>query len=393
MEMTIFTTKLPEGWALGSIFTAAIQVAAIGPLIFMCIDRCTKIPMPRGKFIQLALILCALGNLPLSFFFGIRRSKCSVTTTQLPSFQWRFSLSSLSSCLLYWSWIVEFHSKLSVDYSKYNASDYNCVFNNATSQLEPVFVEPRFSVRTFYLIMFAWMGISTVSFFLINNHEKSLEKLCIWPSKKPHDNSTIELPLSTEELSTVEIPAHETPVEPITSSVQLHRDLFILVCLATIGCELNTIIPSIQSYAGLPYSQKTYFWSLVLSSLAQPLGAFASVFIHVKRTSLLIGLSLVCAFCTAFTVLIAAQSPNPILKNSIFGSILTITLQFVIYALGFLLRTGLIEAYRDDGSNMIEQEWRLFVGGLVTQSGTFFGGIVMFLLVNVFSVFKDAPSC
>ncbi|KAI6226741.1 Riboflavin transporter [Aphelenchoides besseyi] len=409
MEMTIFTTKLPEGWALGSIFTAAIQVAAIGPLIFMCIDRCTKIPMPRGKFIQLALILCALGNLPLSFFwdktikvFGYDHS---VTVISMAFF---IGILNISSEVIFMPYMCKFRAAylpayfIGVGLSSFipslvsiiqNASDYNCVFNNATSQLEPVFVEPRFSVRTFYLIMFAWMGISTVSFFLINNHEKSLEKLCIWPSKKPHDNSTIELPLSTEELSTVEIPAHETPVEPITSSVQLHRDLFILVCLATIGCELNTIIPSIQSYAGLPYSQKTYFWSLVLSSLAQPLGAFASVFIHVKRTSLLIGLSLVCAFCTAFTVLIAAQSPNPILKNSIFGSILTITLQFVIYALGFLLRTGLIEAYRDDGSNMIEQEWRLFVGGLVTQSGTFFGGIVMFLLVNVFSVFKDAPSC
>ncbi|KAI6174064.1 Riboflavin transporter [Aphelenchoides besseyi] len=274
-----------------------------------------------------------------------------------------------------------------------DASDYNCVFNNATSQLEPVFVEPRFSVRTFYLIMFAWMGISTVSFFLINNYEKSLEKICIWPSKTLRDNSKTELPLSTEELSTVEISTQETPVEATRSSVQPHRNLLILVCLAAIGCELNTIIPSLQSYAGLPYSQKTYFWSLVLSSLAQPLGAFVSVFVHPKRTSLLIGLSTVCACCTAFTVLIAAQSPNPILKNSIFGSILTIALQFVIYVLGFLLRTALIEAYRDDGLNEVEQEWRLFVGGLVTQGGTFFSSIVMFLLVNVFSVFNDAPSC
>lgn len=69
VEMGVFTQLLPEGWQLGSIITIAIQFASIVPVIFLLVDRCTQIPVPRGGFIQLALIVCALCNIPLALFW------------------------------------------------------------------------------------------------------------------------------------------------------------------------------------------------------------------------------------------------------------------------------------------------------------------------------------
>lgn len=35
----------------------------------MLVDRCTQIPVPRGKFIQASLIVCAVCNIPLALFW------------------------------------------------------------------------------------------------------------------------------------------------------------------------------------------------------------------------------------------------------------------------------------------------------------------------------------
>jgi riboflavin transporter 2 len=228
------------------------------------------------------------------------------------------------------------------------ASDYNCVWNNETLQFDQVFVEARFSVSSFYYIMFGWMCVASFSFYLINSHAERIEALtCCSRSKK-----------YTETLR---------PTSNTDGSPNIFRDTIILTCLAFVGFSFNTLIPSIQSYAALPFSQKTYFWSLTLSSLAQPIGAFASFFIHPRKTWLLLFLTSICLTCTGMVVFIASQSPSPILKYSIWGSILIVGLEIVVYSIGFLLRTALLEAYRDDGINEERREFRLFFGGLITQ--------------------------
>lgn len=81
--MSVFVQHLPEGWKLGSVLDITIQVdiynflnyyfflkaASIGPIVFVLLDRCAKIPFSHGIVIQIALIICVLANLPLAFWW------------------------------------------------------------------------------------------------------------------------------------------------------------------------------------------------------------------------------------------------------------------------------------------------------------------------------------
>lgn len=57
------------------------------------------------------------------------------------------------------------------------ASDYKCVWNNETLQFDQKFDAARFSVGTFYFIMFGWMCVASLSFYLINSHAEKIESL------------------------------------------------------------------------------------------------------------------------------------------------------------------------------------------------------------------------
>ncbi|KAI6234644.1 hypothetical protein M3Y99_00783500 [Aphelenchoides fujianensis] len=67
VELTVFTQTQPEGWKLGSVLDVVIQLASVGAIVFMILDRGLKLPIPHAVVIQLSLVVCALGNLPLAF--------------------------------------------------------------------------------------------------------------------------------------------------------------------------------------------------------------------------------------------------------------------------------------------------------------------------------------
>lgn len=104
-------------------------------------------------------------------------------------------------------------------------------------------------------------------------------------------------------------------------------------------------------------------------------------------------LTAICTTCSTVFTVIATQSPHPFLQGSTHGGILVVGLQIGIFVLGFLLRTALIEAYRDGGENEKAREFRLFIGGLTTQAAALSTAVILFLLINVFGVFKDVPLC
>lgn len=162
------------------------------------------------------------------------------------------------------------------------ASDYTCVWNNETLQFDQTFIEARFSVSTFYYIMFGWMCVACVSFYLINSHAKRIESLTFCGFNRPNSrfvlsvfcsnfiefrstsNTIISINASTLNVDGVEQNAADTSVILPAESVQSKkpnrfRDVCILTCLALVGFSINTLIPSIQTYAALPYSQVGFF--------------------------------------------------------------------------------------------------------------------------------------
>ncbi|KAI6181272.1 Riboflavin transporter [Aphelenchoides besseyi] len=389
VELTVFTQTMPEGWNLGSVLDVVIQLSSVGPIIFMVLDRGFKLHIPHGVVIQIALFVCALGNIPeTAWFFGSSHSIVILLTAFI------LGTINVGSDVIVMPYMIVFKklylpayfvgaglsavipSLLSI---AQGASSYKCIYNNATQQSYPHFLSPRFTISTFYMILFCWSCLACVSFYLVNWQTVRLERW--FPQTVPRLIHAQDIASTAREDSKPQARLYE--YEP-------WRDAFVLISLIALGVQLNTIFPSLQSYASLPYSTNAYFWSLTLSALAQPCGALVAYFIKVNRTIYLIGLSIVCAICTLIFVVIAAQSPHPFLSQTTIGSVMSVLLAVLIQSIGCFLRTCLMEAYRDGRP---QDRSRLVWAGCSLQGGSLIGTLAMYPLVNVWRLFHDAPSC
>ncbi|KAI6176235.1 Riboflavin transporter [Aphelenchoides bicaudatus] len=393
VELSVFVNHLPEGWKLGSVLDLVIQASSIGPLIFVLLDRCTRFEIPHSIIIQASLIVCILVNIPLAFFwdktayiFGdnhsvvILGSAFLVGTVNIGSdvvfvpYMRHFKNIYLPAYFIGSGFSAVFPSLVSI---AQGASSYKCVFNEQANQTFPQYMTPNFSSAVFYMIMLAWSTLACFSFYILNWPPAKLER---WNPLRTYSSTTADIHSQTNGnlRRKVEIKANRL------------RDCLILASLALLGIEINTILPSLLSYVTLPYSQQAYFWALILSALAQPVGGFLAYIFKPRKTIQLVLLSAICLVLSLIFLLIAAQSPNPVLKKSVVGSIFSVLLTILMQLVGCFLRTVLLESYRDDQPNVSS---RLFWAGLCLQSGSFVGTLIMYPLVNVAKLFKDASPC
>ncbi|KAI6226230.1 Riboflavin transporter [Aphelenchoides fujianensis] len=401
IENSIFIQVLPEGWNLPSVLTISIQTAGIIPWIYIIVDRIWKIPIRHGVVIQAAIVVAALVQIPMIFgwnwtavMFGKEHSYVLIgyicvsgaiaigsTVVFLP-FMMTFDPVYLPAYFLGGGVAALFPSILSMIQG---TSTYQCVAN-ATGQLEPHYAPPRFSVNVFYVFMFVWMVGAAVAFYLINNHLKRLKRVSSCGNREDRCGM-----LDKEANARAQVPAEEAPAKPVAAKKPSKlADLAILACVGMAGAQMNTILPNVQSFASIPYSHTTYFWTIIAGTLVPLAGPFAADFFAIRRTSTVVLLSAVCAIGTAFVVLLALQSPNPWLKGSFWGSALTITLQtFCAFMYAFLQTLG-SQVYRDsDPTN----EDRLFWVGVALQVGSLIGTCVVYPSVNYLDLFHPAPAC
>jgi riboflavin transporter 2 len=175
-------------------------------------------------------------------------------------------------------------------------SSYTCKLSLETNEMKPEFEDPRFSVSTFYAIIFVWACGSVASFYILDKYFKRKESI------------VIEKQIATSEIRGL-LGSH---------------DLCLLVSIGLVSAQLNTLLPSIQSYASLSYSQNTYFWAIFLSTVSKPISAFIAGIFPLRKLSTILVLVLLCTTATLLIVFTAFQSPDPWMKNSIFGSIISV---------------------------------------------------------------------
>jgi riboflavin transporter 2 len=128
------------------------------------------------------------------------------------------------------------------------SSSYTCKLNSTTNKQEPHFLDPRFSVSTFYFILFLWVCGATLSFYLINNHFDFLNNLRVFSSKPEKDGHS-------EAIDSAVPNKLEVQMKQTTRC----QDAILLICCGLGASQMNTLLPGVQSYASLPYSQ-VGFW-------------------------------------------------------------------------------------------------------------------------------------
>ncbi|VDM66678.1 unnamed protein product [Strongylus vulgaris] len=165
--------------------------------------------------------------------------------------------------------------------------------------------------------------------------------------------------------------------------------IIILIATAVVNAQMNGIVPSVTSYASLPYSQATYHYGLALANVVSPTMSFLPFFITTKSIPILCALTVCSSIVTSFIIFLAALSPNLIFDSHIIGSCLAVGASLLAAGLHSYLRVVFASLLRQGE----QSESRLFWCGVFIQIGSFAGSAVMFPLINFVHIFTSAPPC
>lgn len=394
MELPLLTDRLPEGWSLPSYLAAVVQIACIGPLIYSIVHKCTKLNIPAAPVIFVMLLFCCMCTALMAFFWHVTvfifNQQRSIALIIL---LFGMALVNSTSNVLFMPYMSTFHPSYLTAYfvgmglsalfpslvSIAQGSSDECVLVNDTMIREKIAV--RFGVREYNLVMLVWLLLATFSFALLHWSKIASDGI------KSTRTST-QLPV--DEASPLNRYADMNAEEEKKLKVSKWRYAYLLLLMAIVNAQMNGIIPSIQSYAAIPYSQATYHLGLTLSNIAAPLACFLPLLVQPKGILAMSCFTVLSSLLTAVIVTLAAMSPAPFLHTSIYGKILAVAIVVCASALHSYLRTVFATVLRESAE---DSESRLFWCGVFIQVGSFLGSCVMFPLVNVFNLFTAAPPC
>ncbi|KAI1722910.1 riboflavin transporter 2 [Ditylenchus destructor] len=409
MELSLLTQDLPEGWSLPSYLAAVIQIACIGPVIYSLIHKCTRVTIHKASTILILLIFCTMLTLLLAFswnwtfvFLGGEHSVALITITFF------MALVNATSNVLFMPYMAAFHPQYLTAYFVgmgfsalvpsivsliQGTMVYECVpaipiSNGSHAEvLVPKYSPARFHVQTFNLIMFVWMCLSTMSFVMLHWFVPTQPRLSASArrlSATAVANADERAPLQDKPI------VAETRANVVTSDSSGVRYWILLFCLALVCAQMNSVLPSVQSYASLSYSLLTYHLALSLANLFHPIACFAPLWIKTSNTTILVSLTILTSALGGLIVILALQSPTPMLHGSVWGASIPIITSILTAFLNSYLRTVLTSVVREGSA---DNESRLFWCGVVMQIGSFLGACVMFPLVNFLHVFQPAKLC
>ncbi|CAD5220730.1 unnamed protein product [Bursaphelenchus okinawaensis] len=399
VEQGIHTQILPEGWQLGATLTIIIQISALLGLAYTIIENCTNIKPKTAPIILVSLIVLCLTIIPIGFYnevtVEIAGKQRSIVLYTGMFFAGGLAILSDMLFIPYMKNLPEIYfqayffgvglsnlvpSILSVIQ---DASTYDCVPAPKSLELVPKFSHLRYSVSTFYTIIFLWCCLGTAAFLLIHFGRKRIDKL--WYGSSVHSVSTDEnIIVVTKKLRS-----------KYNEDALLNdkKDYIVMILLGLVSGQINVFLPSLQSFVVLPYSSKTYFWSLAIGSALSPFSAVVAHIFPILKLKLLTLFTVITTVASAICLIIALHSPYPWLHETKIGSVLIILLTMTVYFVGHYCRNMLFEVIRRTSTNEDLKHRRLVFGGFAGQVGCLLATIIIFPTINIFELFKSVPPC
>jgi len=116
-------------------------------------------------------------------------------------------------------------------------------------------------------------------------------------------------------------------VQIVDSSVSMENRVFIwlLIVIGVVNALSNGLLPATESYTCLPYGYLVYTLAVRLSSVAASLAALSSMFLPRASVKVVSFLTLVGLAIAMFHLVLALQSPNPVLRDHVLGDIIVVS--------------------------------------------------------------------
>lgn len=394
VELPLIVNEAPEGWALPSYLTLAIAFSNIGPIIIMLLKVFFKERLNERIFIYIEILVgiisCALiaeyWN-KTHYLAGQQRSVIFIFLV--------FLLGTLdtTSTVTYGDYMKRYNSKLlnalylgesltslvpSLLASVQGVGGEPICRENSTY---PEYSSPRFSVQVYFWIFVGIIVLSLMAFILLEFSSVTKTSRVANVYDSPRRPSAYELSVQLE-------PKPITLIEPTSMTKARYYSFLIVGFLSSI--IIYGLLPSIGTYAVLPYSQRAYYISSLILPISNPLSVLIGLFMGSIIRAVSIYILFVIATCASLYIMIVAfLSPCPPLHDTVGGAVIVISCYFFAYLFFYYIKLVI--------GNRVRQEYQqtsgLFWLGATSQMGSLVGAIPMYLLINIFDVFKSRQAC
>ena len=371
VELPLLVNQSPQGWSLPSYLSIVIQIANLGPLFYFLATKLLNLKKSGKDRIEteipanfIILSVGAVSSLLLAFFwhettiiagtsystalivlsFFLAVVDCTSSLTFLP-FMAHFpaqymtvyyigegmsgfipSIAALIQGLGGQSYTCEQRTRqVNTTIHHSTSGSFEVQLRNVTESAPAYFyTAPLFSTRVFFLFITFMMLASLTSFAMLVRIKNRTEKKQLDTAIPLHNNGYVD--------------EHDTSINKNNSvntnsefldkpeKLSMKKFAYLLVANGILSGFSNGVLPSLQSYACLPYSNQIYHMTLILSAVSNPLACFLYFFVSLRSlTGIGIGV-LVYLASVGYTIGIAATSPCPILNDSQLGGILVVSL-------------------------------------------------------------------
>ena len=387
VELPILVDQLPEGWNLPSYMTVIIQIANIGPIAVTIAHVCWPGKVNEQPIVYAMVLVGSVAAILLAFFW--RKTTVVAEVERSIAFLALMFIIALGDCTssvvflpfmnifkpqymtLYFigegfSGLLPSLVSLGQGVGKlecHNVSSVKSITNSTEYSTKPVYLAPFFSASVFFVFIFAMMITCGISFIMLNNlpyckgeHVTESTEVNYFSEAKSTLNHSVKRPevISIAYSSKIRIDedisnefnnnkltvskSDKTITGAITpSSVKMSRYeyAYFLVLTGWMNTLSNGILPSVQSFACLPYGSQTYHLAVTLSNIANPLACLIVFFLPVKSRTNLGAITTIGTLVSVYIMSVAANSPEPPLVNSLAGSLLVVSIFHIILHIAF----------------------------------------------------------
>lgn len=402
IELPLIVNTAPERWSLPSTLSLVISLANIFPIIVVILrwklgGKFSEIPFIYTIIIVGIIACCCIGLFwdYKASIFGRERSVALLSAV--------FALAMLdcTSSLVFYDYMKRFKAKYLhatflgesltgilptlLALTQGIGGEIQCIKNNSTLNIQPVYSEPRFSVSIFFFLVTGIITISLIAFMIlrltsITTLAKADDQLC-----REINMETYEKLLITRENSSdfkqVSLSKHKLMTTKQFYSLQI---LNMLNSAIVFGC-----LPTLVTYSLLPYGHKIFYYCNILYPISYPLAAIYGFIRPTISTFWIIIGSIIGALSCSFIIFVAFHSPCPMWADTLHGGIIMIVAWFLSsFILGYI---------RIASGNSIKLTWKkengLFYYGLSIQLGVLLGVIPMYLIINIFQLLQERQPC
>jgi riboflavin transporter 2 len=353
VELPVLVQHAPEAWKLPSIFAVAIQIANIGPILHTVFNAFFpgKVRDVLVIYVILSLGIIACGLLGflwketgfiggkeysvalIGLVFFVAFVDCTSSVTFLP-FMAVFKKDYMSALFVGGGLSALLPSLLALGQDIPDGGDPCANYSQSNTTWSTNSSDDlNFGTNVFFFGLMLMMVVSFLAFAGLNTFSFVKRERVDFNFGGEDDDTIPREALAVD--SSQEFELHSPNgngdfIDDDGSQIgncqrvnQPSRLAFLLVIQIWIHAFSNGVVPSIQTYACIPYGNHIYFLTLILSNFANPLASLLFYWLPTTKTLFIGLLSAAYTSLVAYILCVASLSSNPpLVHNSIGASII-----------------------------------------------------------------------